>query len=146
VIDRFAWEKPFLLPLPPTICDVSERLYRKVAKDCTISVDGSRYEVPHALVGRKIIVRMGDGILRIFDGDTLVATHSQSEIKGRLVRLAGLREAIRADREMNARKWRHPRKGKAKATISPTLTKYLVDVEIRPLSVYRRIGGGVTYA
>ena len=146
VCDRFEREKPFLLPLPPAVCDVSERLYRKVAKDCTISVDGSRYEVPHTLVGRKIVVRMADGILRIFDGDTLMATHSQSEIKGRLVQLPGLREAIRADREMNARKWRHPKKGKAKATISPTLSKYPVDVEVRPLSVYRQIGGGVAYA
>ncbi len=41
VCDMFATEKPFLMPLPPTTCDVSMRLYRKVEKDCTISVEGT---------------------------------------------------------------------------------------------------------
>lgn len=145
VCDRFEQEKKFLMALPPTLCDVSMRLYRKVFKDCTISVDGSRYEVPHKLVGKKIIVRMKDGILRIFDGDTLMATLTESDRKGNLVRLPGLREAIRADRKMNVRKYAQGKKGKAKATISPVLGKYQVHVERRPLSVYRQIGGDVAY-
>ena len=146
VSDRHEREKEFLMALPPTPCDVSQRLYRKVQKDCTISVDGSGYEVPHKLVGKKIVVRMKDGILRIFDGDTLMATLTQSPIKGGLVRLPGLAEAIRADKGMNARKFREPKKGKAKATISPIAGKYQIDVETRPLSIYRQIGGGVAYA
>lgn len=146
VSDRLARESLFLLPLPQDICDLSLRLYRKVQKDCTISVDGSRYEVPHKLVGKKVLVRMKDAILRIFDGDTLAATLRQSERKGELVKLPGLAEAIRADREMNARKYALPCKGKGKATISPTLSKYQIEVEIRPLTVYRQIGGEVSYA
>jgi len=145
VCDMFANEKPFLMPLPSSICDVSMRLYRKVEKDCTISVEGSRYEVPHTLVGKKIIVRLKDSILRVYDGDSLVATHASSPVKGKLVQLPGLRAAILADREMNARKYARPPKGKGKATISPTLGKYAVDVESRPLSVYAAIGGGVGY-
>jgi transposase len=58
VSDRHERERAFLMTLPPTPCDVSLRLYRKVHKDCTISVDGSRYEAPYKLVGKKIIVRM----------------------------------------------------------------------------------------
>ena len=146
VCDMFASEKPFLMLLPSSTCDVSERLYRKVEKDCTISVEGSRYEVPHTLVGKKIIVRLKDGVLRIYDGDRLMATHAQSPVKGKLVQLPGLRAAILADREMNARKYARPPKGKGKATISPRLGKYAVHVERRPLSVYRQIGGGVGYA
>jgi len=146
VSDRHEREKAFLMALPPTFCDVSVRLYRKVHKDCTISVDGSRYEVPHKLVGKKIIARMRDGILRIFDGDTLMATRPESDQKGKLVQLPGLREAIRDDREMNARKYAQPKKGKAKATISPAVGKYQVDVESRPLSIYRQIGGDVAHA
>ena len=145
VCDMFANEKPFLMPLPPTTCDVSMRLYRKVEKDCTISVEGSRYEVPHTLVGKKIIVRLKDSVLRIYDGDRLMATHAQSPVKGKLVQLPGLRAAILADREMNARKYARPPQGKGKATISPRLGKYAVDVERRPLSVYAQIGGGVGY-
>jgi transposase len=146
VCDMFASEKPFLMPLPRTSCDVSMRLYRKVEKDCTISVEGSRYEVPHTLVGKKITVRLKDGVLRVFDVDCLVATHAQSPVKGKLVQLPGLRAAILADREMNARKYARPPKGKGKATRSPRLGKYAVDVQRRPLSIYAAIGGGVAYA
>lgn len=146
VCDRFASEKSFLMALPPNPCDISERLVRKVHKDCTISVDGSCYEVPHQLVGRKIVVRMGDGVLRVFDGNALVAMHAVSEVKGKFVRLAGLREAILADRKMNARKYDRRRRSKGKATRSPIAGRYPVDVERRPLSVYAAIGGGVGYA
>jgi len=145
VVDRFERERQFLLPLPRSVVDVSEKLYRKVHKDCAISVDGSRYEVPHTLVGRKIIVRLKDGILRVFDGDTLVAVHTQSSVKGKLVELPGLCKAIMSDREMNARKWIHPKRGKGKATRSPLSGRYYVDVQHRPLSVYAKIGGGVSY-
>ena len=76
----------------------------------------------------------------------LVASHGQSEAKGRLVQLPGLREAIRADREMNARKWNRFRKCKSKATISPLAGKYHVEVELRPLDVYAQIGGTVRHS
>jgi transposase len=145
VCDMFETEKPFLMELPPTLCDVSLRLYRKVEKDCTISVEGSRYEVPHTLVGKKIVVRMKDEVLRVFDGDALVATHTQSPLKGKLVQLPGLRDAILADREMNRRKYDHRRRGKGKATRSPIPGKYCIDVQTRPLSVYHQIAGGVGY-
>lgn len=123
----------------------SARLYRKVHKDCTISVDGSVYEVPHTLVGKRIVVQVKDGVLRVFDDDQLMVTHTQSPVKGRLVRLPGLREAILADRNMNERKYGYASKGKARVTTSPALGRYPVEVERRPLSVYARIGGGVGY-
>jgi len=145
IVDRFEREKSFLMPLPPSVCDVSERLYRKVQKDCTISVEGVLYEVPHTLVGKKIVVRLKDKVLRVFDGNVLMCIHAQSEAKGRLVQLPGLRDAIRADREMNARKWNRFRKtsGKARATIGPLAGRYHVEVESRPLDVYAQIGGRV---
>jgi len=145
IVDRFEREKSFLMPLPASGCDVSERFYRKVQKDCTISVDGVLYEVPHTLVGKKIVVRLKDKVVRVFDGDMLVSTHALSEVKGRLVQLPGLRDAIRADREMNARKWNRFSKGngKAKATMGPLAGKYHVEVESRPLDVYAQIGGRV---
>ena len=128
-----------MLPLPQSICDVSEKLYRKVHKDCTISVDWSRYEVSHTLVGKKIIVRLKNEVLRVFNDDLLVATINQSPIKGKLVQLPGLREAIQKDLRMNARKWAHSKRGKGKATISPILSKYGVDVQVRDLDIYAQI-------
>jgi len=146
VCDRFQAERPFLLPPPRVRCDVSERLYRKVHKDCTLSFEGSRYQAPHTLVGQRVLVRSQEGVLRIFDGDRVVATHPQSPAKGRLVLLPGLREAILADREMNARKYASPVKGKARATLSPRLGKYPIDVQRRSLAEYGRIGGEVAHA
>jgi hypothetical protein len=101
------------------------RLYRKVHSDCTLSFEGSRYQVPRTLVGKRILIRFQEGVLRIFDGDRLVATHAQSPVKGRLVELSGLREAIMGDGEMNARKYASPLKGKAKATLSPRWARML---------------------
>ena len=106
---------------------------------------GPRYEVPHKLVGKRILVRLKDDTLRIFDDDKLAATHKKSEIKGKLVQLEGLREAIRADYEMNRRKWAHPKRGKGKATISPNQNKYDVDVQVRKINIYAQIGGEVGY-
>jgi transposase len=145
VCDRFAAERAFLLPLPLVRCDVSQRLYRKVHKDCTVSFEGCRYQVPYTLVGRRVLIRFQEEVLRIFDGDRLVATHAQSPVKGRLVELPGLREAILADRQMNARKYASPPKGKAKATLSPRLGRYAIEVQRRPLSVYGRLGGEVAH-
>jgi hypothetical protein len=93
----------------------------------------------------KIVVRLKDSVLRIYDGDRLMATLAQSPVKGKLVQLPGLQEAILSDRKMNARKYARPPKGKGNATISPRLGKYAVDVERRPLSVYAQIGEGVGY-
>ena len=116
----FETEKPFLMPLPPDLCDVSMRLYRKVEKDCTISVEGSRYEVPHTLVGKKIIVRLKDGVLRVFDGDA--ACGNAYSVAGQRVNwcsFPGLREAILADREMNARKYDRRREGQGQSHHEP---------------------------
>lgn len=146
VCDRFAAERVFLLPLPRVRCDVSERAWRKVHQDCTLSFAGCRYQVPHTLVGKSLLIRFQEGVLRIFDGDKLVATHVASGAKGRLVELPGLREAMLADREMNARKYASSPQGKAKATLSPSLGRYAIAVERRPLSVYGRIGGEVGHA
>jgi len=44
------------LPLSLVRCDVSVRLYRKVHNDCTLSFEGSRYQVPHTLVGKRILI------------------------------------------------------------------------------------------
>ena len=147
VVDRFEREKSFLMSLPPSECDVSLRLYRKVTKDCRISVEGSLYEVPPTLVGKKIVVRIKDKLLRVYDGDILATIRPQAEVKGSVVLLPGLQEAIRADYEMGKRKWNRfwKGKGKAKATISPLSGKYYVEVESRPLDIYRQIGGEVDH-
>lgn len=143
----FTREQPALLALPPTACDVSLRLTREVRKDCRISVAGNLYLVPHRYVGQRVLVRLQPTTLRIYHDTTLLATYAVPEGAGQVVGdAAAIYAALRADRALNARKYAHPRPGKATATISPLTPRYPVEVAHRPLTDYDRIGGGIGYA
>jgi transposase len=145
---RFAQEVPYLQPLPAQPCDVSMRLYREVRKDCTIAVLGNRYVVEHTLVGRQVLVRIGEGarFLRVFDDDRLVVTYGIPEGKGHLVEDPRFYAALRADREMQARKFGNSRQHKGRATLSPSKPAYPIDVQRRSLGDYAALGGEVSYA
>jgi len=156
---RFEREKPNLSSLPPQRCDVSLRLTRAVRRDCTISVDGNRYIVAHTLVGEKLTIRLKDGHLRIFADAELVEAYDAPEGKGHMVGMdRGHYAALRADREMQERKFGNRPKGKGKdkgrarikdgsqamhprsalkRTISPTVPRYPVVVEpVVPMGSY----------
>jgi hypothetical protein len=135
---RFQRELPHLNPLPVKPFDTSYRIYRKVAKDCTVRFEGNSFVVPHTLVGRQIILRVKDKILRIFDDDRLVVTYTIPSTKGNLVQDKRFYKALRDDREMNQRKYHSfdRKKGRAKRTISPQKPLYDMDVLIRPLFEY----------
>jgi transposase len=139
---HFAQEQPTLLPLPPTACDVSLRLTRDVRKDCRISVDGNYYLVSHRYVGKTVTVRLHPTGLRIYDDDRLLQRYPVATGKGQVIGDA----AIRVDRALNARKYAVPPVGKARATISPTASRYPIDVTMRPLTEYDAIGGGIAHA
>jgi transposase len=77
VLERFEREKPSLKGLPAARYDTSYLEYRQVAWDGYIDVRGNRYSVPAALVGQRVAVRIGlDGLLRVFQADSLVASHN----------------------------------------------------------------------
>jgi transposase len=145
VLLRFAREKPHLRALPPRAFDTSYRVYRKVHKDCTVRFESNSYVVPHTLVGKKVILRVKDGIVRIFLDDTLVVTYEIPEGKGQLVQDKRFYEALKKDHEMNRRKYSRARrlKGRAKHTISPLKPPYDMDVEIRPITIYDHAAGEV---
>ena len=76
VLERFEREQPSLKSLPLVHYDTSYLEYRQVAWDGYIDVRGNRYSVPAALVGQRVLVRIGlDGLLRVFQADSLVASH-----------------------------------------------------------------------
>jgi transposase len=141
--ERFEREKPYLLRLPQHPCDASERLFREVRKDCTIAVLGNLYVVEHTLVGRKVLVRVRecDRQLRVFEDDRLVVTYAIPEGKGHLVQDPRFYAALKADRELQARKFARggagtfdKRKGRAwKKTISPARPAHPID--IKPIDV-----------
>ena len=152
---RFEREKPYLLALPANACDVSERLFREVRKDCTIAVLGNRYVVEHTLVGRKVLVRVRecDRQLRVFEDDRLVVTYEIPEGKGHLVQDPKFYAALKADREMQARKFaryhagsngklRKPKGRAFKKTISPRKPVHPIDISqinVAPIEVETRI-------
>jgi hypothetical protein len=77
VSERFEREKPALKPLPRMRYDTSYYELRRVAWDGYIDVRGNRYSVPAGLVGQRVAVRIGlDGLLRVYQAETLVATHT----------------------------------------------------------------------
>jgi len=148
VDECFEREKPHLLALPAKACDVSERLFRTVRKDCTIAIDGNRYVVAHTLVGKQVVIRMRGRTLRIFHDDQLIVVYEMPEGKGELVQDPRFYADLLADRAMNARKFggRNGRKAKGRATISPSSPRYPIDVQQRSMDVYAQIGGEVGYA
>jgi transposase len=74
---RFQREKPALKPLPKVRYDTSYFEFRRVSWDGYIDVRGNRYSVPADLLGQRVAVRIGlEGTLRIYQAETLVATHT----------------------------------------------------------------------
>jgi len=77
VAERFQREQPHLQALPAVRYDTSYLELRQAAWDGYIEVRGNRYSVPAALAGQRVTVRIGlDGLLRVFQADQLVASHT----------------------------------------------------------------------
>ena len=77
VTERFEREQPYLKALPVVRYDTSYLEYRQAAWDGYVEVRGNRYSVPAALAGQRVMIRIGlDGLLRIFQGDLLMASHA----------------------------------------------------------------------
>jgi transposase len=140
---RFERERPHLNVLPPKAFDTSYRVYRNVFKDCTVRFDCNSYVVTHTLVGKKLLLRVKNKDMRIFDDDCLIVAYKIPEGKGHLVQDKKFYEALRADKEMNKRKYSHGKrsKGRAKSTISPLKPRYDMDVEVRSARIYDAAAG-----
>jgi len=141
VCKRFEREKSYLSGLPVQIFDTSYRIFRTVYKDCTIPFECNRYLLPHTLVGKEVILRVKDQIMRIYSGDQLIVTYSIPKDKGNLVKRDEFYQALKNDREMNRRKYGYSRyqKGRAKKTISPTKPLYDMEVQTRSIRIYEEI-------
>ena len=140
---RFTRERPHLNLLPPTAFDTSYRIYRNVYKDCTVRFECNSYVVAHTLVRKTVLLRVKNKDMKIFDDDLLVVRYQIPEGKGHLVQDKKFYEALRKDKEMNARKYSNVKrsKGRAKSTISPLKPRYDMDVEIRSLHIYDAAAG-----
>lgn len=69
-------EREFLGPLPRTPFEFCQWVYgRKVALDFHVAFEKNRYSCPHALVGRKVDLRVSDTTVEVFAGGERVASH-----------------------------------------------------------------------
>ena len=75
-------EQAALLPLPAEPFMLCEIKQAKVHPDCHISLDGSYYSAHYRFVGRVLDVHVGERVVQLFDGQTLVATHERAEHPG----------------------------------------------------------------
>lgn len=118
VAERFCREQPALGPLPPRPYDVTYHETRQVGWDGYIDVRGNRYSVPGSLAGRTVAVHIGlDDSLRVYDGETLVASH----------RLRPAAEGWSHIAEHHSQLWRD--------VLSPDA----LQVDHRPLAVYEEV-------
>ncbi len=141
---RFEKEKPFLGLVPANDFDSSYRLFRTVAKDCTIRFDGNSFVVPHHLVEKQVLVRVKAPTLRVYDNESLVVSYTIPEGKGNLVQNTRFYAALQADREQGRMKFQGPskkQKGRAVMTYSPSLPAYADPVEARSIQDYEQFCG-----
>lgn len=144
ITERFELERGYLGGLPAVAFDTSERYFRTVHKDCCIRLGYNRYMLPHQEVGKKVIVRVKDTTVRVFDGASLVVSYQIPQDKGHLVADDRFIKALKADPEQNRMKYRLPpqrRKGAAK-TIGIVKPGYDIAVYKRDISVYDAAIGG----
>lgn len=76
-IERFADEKPLLVPLPIHVPEVYDLHIRRVDVDGYVCLHTNRYSVPASLIGRRVEVRESIERIRVFDGHRLVVEHER---------------------------------------------------------------------
>lgn len=138
---RWHQERDSLSPCPASDYDTSIKEYRKVYKDCSISYNASWYQVPPEVIGKKILLKVKDGIIRFYDDDRLLATHAQAREKGSWVTNADITAQILNQRREQRKQQKYGRR-KGKATRGLVNASLFPQVLYRPLSVYERFAQG----
>ncbi|MBI4478048.1 MAG: IS21 family transposase [Acidobacteria bacterium] len=75
--DLFATERPHLAALPVWIPPVYQLHHRIVDTAGYVHVQGPRYSVPYALIGRQVEIRETKTTIDIYQGPRLVASHAK---------------------------------------------------------------------
>lgn len=137
---RWQKERVCLTPCPATDYDTSLKVYRKVYKDCMISYNTSRYQVPPDVIGKKILLKIKDGTIRFYDDDRLLVACSEADQKGSWITHPAIIDQIHAQRQ-ERNKTPYAR-AKGKATRGLVNASLFPQVLYRPLSIYDRFAQG----
>jgi transposase len=139
VKERWQQEKPHLGGLPSADYDTSLKVFRKVYKDCQVSYEANHYLLPHHVVGKKVLLKVKNGTIGFFDDDQLLVSYAQSEGKHQFVGNPLFYEALKADRDLQRRKYGCC---KGKATRGLSIGSLFPQVMYRPLADYESAIGG----
>lgn len=143
VRERWQQEISSLGQLPPSDYDTSIKVCRTVYKDCQISYNTNRYLIPHHLVGRKVLLKIKNGVIRIFHDHDFVISYQEAAGKHELVGNRLFYEQLKQDQEQLSRKYG---KAKGKATRGLATGSLFPQVAHRPLQEYDRFShGGVAW-
>ncbi|MVB12733.1 Integrase core domain protein [Caprobacter fermentans] len=125
-------EKEDLRELPPQeTLDKYRWETRIVTRDGMVSFDGVRYGVPWQYSGKEVRVRLCAGYLEIYCGEVLLAKHKAQYRSGNVVFLQGQYNGL-AERN-------------GIPTSFPCAIKQNGTVEVRKLSIYDQLLGGVSH-
>jgi transposase len=125
--ELFAKEQAHLKPLPLWRSPVYRLHHRQVDFESYVSVHAFRYEVPSALIGRRLEVRETRSQLLFFHGPRWVATHTRRYEGKRRVRLP---QTQREDRKRR-RQERMAAEQKQLHTELPSLSDYISELRKR---------------
>jgi len=142
VCDRWQQERTRLGKFPPSDYDTSVKVYRKVYKDCQVSYNANRYLVPHHVVGKTVLLKVKNGIIRFYHDHDFLISYQEPGTRHNLVGSRLFYEHLRQDKEQMGRKYgRH----KGKATRGLVTGSLFPQVEHRSLAEYDRfaMGGGL---
>lgn len=139
VIVRWQQDKLKLSPLPPQDYDTAIKVFRKVYKDCQVAYNANRYIVPHHVVGKRILLKVKDGMIRFFHDDELLATYREPDGKHQLIGDRLFYEQLQ--REQARRRGKYGRH-KGAATRGLSSDSLFPQVMYRPLSDYERLAQG----
>lgn len=138
---KLRWEQeiPHLGPLPANDYDTSLKFFRKVYKDCLISFGGNRYHVASHVVGKKVLLKVKNDVIRIYHDADLLRTYTIPEGKGLALGIPS--RPSRTPQET-------PRYGRSKGKATRGLVTRTLYPEVyrRPLDEYDRYAaGGVSW-
>lgn len=134
--ERLEFERKHLKTLPPRDFDTSIKVFRKVYKDCQISYNGNRYVVPHSVVGKKVMLKIKRGVIKIYDDDVLLASYMEPFEKHQVIGGKRFYSELMSDISQRDRKYKQE---KRKTTLGLTTNSLYPQVEHRPLSEYDRL-------
>lgn len=105
VRDRWQEEIPHLGRLPATDYNTSLKVFRKVYRDCRISYNANRYAIPHRAVGKKVMLKVKNGVIRIYHDKDFLVEYLEPQEKHQFVSHPRVYEQLRRDKEQNRRKY-----------------------------------------